>query len=157
MSFNQLCEHVINDGGNVRELVQNAMIVNGSKVKREIKEIKSEEKEEDDDGKRGDGPGGSGSGGDGGARKKMSLIDEVDVFFSNEFYGQNYSGIAGVNTNDLIEKNVNINNSGGVDNDIDVDTRMNKVTLTSEHSASPRDGCVGSGSGGHRESRSNQA
>ena len=38
-TVNQLCERGINDGGNVRELVENAMIVSG-KVKTEIKEEK---------------------------------------------------------------------------------------------------------------------
>ena len=68
---------------------------------------------------------------------------------------QNYSGIAGVNANDLIEKNVNINNSG-VDSAIDVDTRMNKVTLTSEHLASPRGGSRG-GRGSRHGSESTES
>ena len=75
-TFNQLCERVINDGGNVRELVENAMIVNGCKVK---PKLTSEDKEEEEDDVKSD------------ARKKVLLIDEVDVFFSNEFYGNSYT------------------------------------------------------------------
>ena len=100
-TFNELCESVINDGGNVRELVLRNM--NFNKISNENDDLKNN----DDDSK---------SGGRSYAwaavnyildlgsqrkegknrlahetRDKILLIDEVDVFFGDKFYGKVYT------------------------------------------------------------------
>jgi hypothetical protein len=64
-TFNQLCENMINADGDIREMVQAK--AEGRRVSR--------------------------SKGGSSGNKKVILIDEVDVFFSKEFYGQSYCPI----------------------------------------------------------------
>ena len=60
-TFNQLCETVLNEKGNIRELLLNRILRNNSVVNANAK-----------------------------AKKKILIIDEVDVFFSPQYYGQLY-------------------------------------------------------------------
>jgi energy-coupling factor transporter ATP-binding protein EcfA2 len=70
-TFEQLCESVINENGFVRDRVKD-LILNSDKSQEEKKDTYStgEKKEQE--------------------RAKILLIDEVDVFFSNNFYGELY-------------------------------------------------------------------
>ncbi|MBX9585798.1 MAG: hypothetical protein K2X50_00940 [Gammaproteobacteria bacterium] len=63
-TFNKLCEAVINENGNVREIVK-------SLVSNELNPVNSAKILSN--------------------RPKILLIDEVDVFFSKEFYGKTYT------------------------------------------------------------------
>ncbi len=63
-TFNKLCEAVINENGNVRELVK-SLISNETSLLQSAKVVSN--------------------------RPKILLIDEVDVFFSKEFYGRVYT------------------------------------------------------------------
>ncbi|ETO04255.1 hypothetical protein RFI_33142, partial [Reticulomyxa filosa] len=66
-TFNKLCERIINDGGDVRKLVENMIMPNDDKKTVETSRV---------------------------IRAKILLIDEVDVFFNKEFYGDCYSPAA---------------------------------------------------------------
>ena len=63
-TFNQLCEQVINKSMNIRDVVTD--IFNGKKIDTKVKKPSS-------------------------LNPQVLLIDEVDVFFSKEFYGNTYS------------------------------------------------------------------
>ncbi|ETO12505.1 hypothetical protein RFI_24871, partial [Reticulomyxa filosa] len=58
-TFNKLCERIINEGGDVRKLVENLIIPNDEKKIAETPRV---------------------------TRARVLLIDEVDVFFNKEFY-----------------------------------------------------------------------
>jgi GTPase SAR1 family protein len=61
-TFSNLCEAVINENGNVRELVRKFILGDRASIKPRTN-----------------------------TRKKVLLIDEVDVFFSQSFYGKRYN------------------------------------------------------------------
>ncbi|CAF4095909.1 unnamed protein product [Rotaria sp. Silwood2] len=63
-TFKQLCENIINENGQIRELVEQMISTNTSVFTQNSHPIK---------------------------RAKILLIDEVDVFFSREFYGNLYT------------------------------------------------------------------
>ena len=73
-TFDQLCERTINAHGNIRTLVENAIL-----PQREDGKENGEDKKDDDDSDK---------------RWKILLIDEVDVFFSDNFYGKEYTPAA---------------------------------------------------------------
>lgn len=60
-TFNQVCESIINSGGDLRERVANFVLGKGSSTKGNQ------------------------------ASAKVLLVDEVDVFFNKEFYGNVYN------------------------------------------------------------------
>ena len=62
-TFNQICEMEINKSGDLRQIIQNLVLKNAKKVA-----IKSDLK----------------------TRPQILLIDEVDVFFSDSFFGNTY-------------------------------------------------------------------
>ena len=62
-TFNQICEMEINKSGDLRQIMLNLVLKKSEKV-----EIKSDSK----------------------ARPQILLIDEVDVFFSESFFGNTY-------------------------------------------------------------------
>ncbi|ETN98602.1 hypothetical protein RFI_38890, partial [Reticulomyxa filosa] len=78
-TFNKLCERVINEGGDVRKLVENLIIPDDEKKGVETPYI---------------------------TRAKVLLIDEVNVFFNKEFYGSYYSPAATLR-HDAITKLIN--------------------------------------------------
>lgn len=63
-TFNKLCENVINENGNIRENIE-VLIQIGKNNEQACSKLKR--------------------------RRKILLIDEVDVFFSKDFYGQLYT------------------------------------------------------------------
>ncbi|ETO30348.1 hypothetical protein RFI_06774, partial [Reticulomyxa filosa] len=66
-TFNKICERIINEGGDVRKLVENLILPDNEKKSNELERI---------------------------IRSKILLIDEVDVFFNKDFYGSCYSPAA---------------------------------------------------------------
>ncbi|ETO36876.1 hypothetical protein RFI_00186, partial [Reticulomyxa filosa] len=63
-TFNKICERIINEGGDVRKLVENLILSDNEKKSNEVEQV---------------------------IRSKILLIDEVDVFFNKDFYGSCYS------------------------------------------------------------------
>ncbi|ETO10976.1 hypothetical protein RFI_26400 [Reticulomyxa filosa] len=66
-TFNKLCERIINEGGDVRKLVESMIMPDDEKKSADTLHV---------------------------IRAKVLLIDEVDVFFNKEFYGSCYSPAA---------------------------------------------------------------
>ncbi|ETO08396.1 Helicase conserved domain containing protein [Reticulomyxa filosa] len=88
-TFNKLCERIINEGGDVRTLVENLILPDKAKSSSAISRV---------------------------IRAKILLIDEVDVFFNKEFYGSCYSPAATIR-HDSITKLINFiwnNRSAGL-------------------------------------------
>ena len=75
-TFNELCEMVINEDGNVREMVENAVLP--SKIDGFVKSFSHKYTM-------------------GNHHPKILLIDEVDVFFNPDFYGNVYNPAARLN------------------------------------------------------------
>jgi len=90
-TFNVLCERVINEKGDIRKIVSNLISGKGNEAN-----------------KRKDDP----------MKPRILLIDEVDVFFSKDFYGQLYTPSASVYDNSINELMQYI-----------WDSRMNNLTL----------------------------
>ncbi|CAF4529650.1 unnamed protein product [Rotaria sp. Silwood2] len=63
-TFNKLCEDIINENGDIRQVVEQLISTNTNHAMKHSREIE---------------------------RAKILLIDEVDVFFSREFYGNVYT------------------------------------------------------------------
>ena len=68
-TFNKLCEKILNENGDIRELVEKNLLNQGFSVPRQ----------------------------NGNKRAKVLLIDELDVFFSSQFYGRTYSPATSIN------------------------------------------------------------
>ncbi|CAF0898623.1 unnamed protein product [Adineta steineri] len=66
-TFNELCEEIINEDGQIRQVVEQIVFQNLSSIPKISKANK---------------------------RAKILLIDEVDIFFSREFYGNLYTPVA---------------------------------------------------------------
>ncbi|ETO08110.1 hypothetical protein RFI_29276 [Reticulomyxa filosa] len=77
-TFNKICERIINEEGDVRKLVEN-LILPGNDDEKKVSDVPRV------------------------ARSKVLLIDEVDVFFSKDFYGNCYSPAATLR-HDIITK-----------------------------------------------------
>ncbi|ETO21276.1 hypothetical protein RFI_15929, partial [Reticulomyxa filosa] len=65
-TFNMICERIINEGGDMRRLVEN-LILPGNDDEKKVDDVSRT------------------------VRSKILLIDEVDVFFNKDFYGSCYS------------------------------------------------------------------
>ncbi|CAF4908972.1 unnamed protein product, partial [Rotaria sp. Silwood1] len=63
-TFNKLCEHIVNENGDIRQVVEQLILKDSNIAVEKAKIIK---------------------------RPKILLIDEVDVFFSRDFYGNVYT------------------------------------------------------------------
>eukprot|EP01084_Bolivina_argentea_P258927 436713_1 len=68
-TFNELCENIINENGNIRDMVHDLILP-----------LNNGDDNNDDDSVKGDNN-----------RANVLLIDEVDVFFNKQFYGQFYT------------------------------------------------------------------
>ncbi|CAF1394740.1 unnamed protein product [Adineta steineri] len=66
-TFNTLCEYIINDDGNIRQVVEQLILTDSNSAVEKAKFTK---------------------------RAKILLIDEADVFFSQDFYGNVYAPVA---------------------------------------------------------------
>ncbi|CAL6043161.1 Helicase-related_protein [Hexamita inflata] len=67
-TFNQMCERYINENGEIRKLTEDCILKNKLNVKKNNKM----------------------------SRRKVLMIDEVDVFFNESFYGSSYTPMARV-------------------------------------------------------------
>ena len=87
-TFDQLCEQVINSDGNVREMVENMILTRRrNNANHEKKDDNNYENKHNNDDEKYMYVGNNNRG-------KILLIDEVDVFFSKDFYGNNYTPAA---------------------------------------------------------------
>ncbi|ETO33241.1 hypothetical protein RFI_03866 [Reticulomyxa filosa] len=66
-TFGKICERIINEGGDVRKLVENLILPGNDNEEKKSNEV---------------------------VRSKILLVDEVDVFFNKDFYGKCYSPAA---------------------------------------------------------------
>ncbi|ETO05340.1 hypothetical protein RFI_32056, partial [Reticulomyxa filosa] len=80
-TFNQLCERLINDEGDVRKLVEHLLLSGEDRKEEQIFFNETART----------------------ARAKILLIDEVDIFFSKEFYGSFYSPAATLRHDTIIQ------------------------------------------------------
>jgi hypothetical protein len=71
-TFNKICENEINKHGNLRDIVLNLVLSDPTQFTKAVKLNKDDPNQ----------------------RPKILLIDEVDVFFSKDFFGNTYNTLA---------------------------------------------------------------
>ena len=75
-TFNKLCEKILNENGDIRELVEKRLLNENIAAKNSLNKTK---------------------------RPKILLIDELDVFFSSQFYGRTYSPCSSIKIKDHLD------------------------------------------------------